>query len=168
MTKKIGDGAAAAALSATDKLEISQGGATQLYATPLQLANYVRGLGGQLAVFRSIGVNMNSTADQALTKVGVFTKWRVAAIFVTNASISLTTAAGGFYTGASKGGTILVANTQVYTTLSAASKILNCTLAASANTDVFDASTAVYLSLTTPQAVAATADAYVIAQILEP
>ena len=40
MTKKIGDGAAGAATGATDKFEVSQGGATQLYATAAQIKTF--------------------------------------------------------------------------------------------------------------------------------
>jgi len=78
---------------------------------------------------------------------------------VMNASISLTTAAGGFYTAAAKGGTALVAAGQAYSALTAANLAMECTLNAAA--DWWAAGTPVYLSLATAQGAAATADVYV-------
>jgi len=110
-----------------------------------------------------IGANMNVTTDQKITIKGNPAKYIVRGIVVTNASISLTTAAGGVYNAASKGGTALVANTQVYSALTAATKFVDLTMAA-----VADIQTAanVYLSLTTAQGAAATADVYVYGDII--
>ncbi len=107
------------------------------------------------------GANMNSTADQAIT--GLPTKWIPRRITAQNASISLTTAAGGFYTGAGKTGTVIVPAAQVYTALTAASKWKDLTIDSTSGgptTDVLSATT-IYFALTTPQGAAATADIYI-------
>lgn len=88
------------------------------------------------------------------------TKFMLTRIAVTNASISLTTAAGGVYTGTSKGGTAVVAASQVYSACTAASKVALLTLDAAGTADTF-AQQNLYLNLTTPQGAAATADVYV-------
>jgi len=108
-----------------------------------------------------LGANMNSVADQAIPITA--TKYIVRRIVVTNASANLTLAVGGFYTAASKGGTAVVANTQVYTALSASTKTLDLTLAAL--TDVLSVAT-LYFALTVAQGGAATADIYVIGDAL--
>jgi hypothetical protein len=109
-------------------------------------------------LFSLKGANFNTTTDQIL--VASFTgKFRPTRFVVTNASLSLTTAAGGFYTAPAKGGTALVGAGQVYTALTAATIALECTLAAPA--DVWPAGTAVILSLSTPQGAPATADVYI-------
>jgi hypothetical protein len=110
-----------------------------------------------------IGANMNTTGDQAIAVP--YARYVVRRIVVGNASISLTTAVGGLYTAASKGGTIIVAATQGYTFLTAASKFLDLTLAAILGTDVRTEST-LYFSLTTAQGAAATADICVYGDIL--
>ncbi len=114
---------------------------------------------------RLIGTNFNSTADQAIPLlIPANARFRVIKITVENASVSLTTAAGGVYNAASKGGTALVASSQAYSALTGAGKALDLTLA---NTDVQAAGTALYLSLTTAQGAAATADVYVMADIFQ-
>lgn len=113
---------------------------------------------------RLIGANMNVTTDQAIPLFIPATKtFLVRKIAVKNASISLTTAVGGVYPAASKGGTPLVANTQVYSSLSAATKEVDLTMAVT--TTVQAAATPLYLSLTTAQGAAATADVYVYGDI---
>lgn len=114
-----------------------------------------------------IGADMNSTADQAFTfSVPATTRLSIRSIVATNGSISLTTAAGGVYPTTAKGGTAIVANTQVYTALTGgAGTKVNLTLSTGAGTTAYLA-TAIYLSLTTGQGSAATADIYLFADIL--
>lgn len=126
-------------------------------------------------VGKLIGANFNVTTDQAipiqisdsddvvLTDEGSFI---IKEIVVRNASISLTTAAGGIYTAASKGGSAVVAAAQVYSALTAASKFKSLTLAGTALTDVINQAN-LYFSLTTPQGAAATADIYVYGQLFQ-
>ncbi len=107
--------------------------------------------------------NFNITTDQPISINS--SSYIVRRIVASNASISLTTAVGGIYTAASKT-TPLVANTQVYSALTAPTKFLDLTLTALAGTDVITANT-LYLSLTTAQGAAATGDIYIIGDRLD-
>ena len=111
-----------------------------------------------------LGANMNSTADQAIPlfipSTAVF---RVNKITFTNASISLTTAAGGVYDAAAKGGNAIVAAGQAYAGLTTAVKAIDLTLALNLREA---AGTLLYFSLTTAQGAAATADCYVFGDFL--
>lgn len=120
------------------------------YRLPPKAPLITGGITREFQIGMLTGANFNSTSDQAIT---ITTGFRVTKIEVTNASVNMTTAAGGFYSTTLKGGTAIVAATQVYTALTSASVILNCTIAA-----VVSGLTTVYLSLTTGQGVAATAD----------
>jgi hypothetical protein len=109
-----------------------------------------------------IGANFNPAAntDQQVLLIGLAGRWRITKISVTNTSLAgMSTAAGGFYTATSKGGTAIVAAAQVYTGLTNAATVLDLTLAVP--TQSFISSTPLYLNLTTAQGVAATADIYV-------
>lgn len=99
--------------------------------------------------------NMNSTADQAIA-IGA-AKYIVRRAVVYGASLSLTLAVGGIYTGAGKTGNAIVAATQVYSGLTGATKFLDLTLASIAPTDYLTASS-LFLALTTAQGAAATAN----------
>lgn len=117
-----------------------------------------------LATFR--GANFNDTGDQPLVLPSTMTALQITGILVTNASISLTTATGGFYPQASKAGTAIVAASQVYSTLTASSVLLSCTLTGSVATTRYSISNLpdwkVYFALTTAQGTAATADIYLL------
>lgn len=117
-----------------------------------------------------LGVNFNTTADQAIPLPETIAKVNFTRFIVTNASLSLTTAVGGFYPQPSKGGTSLVANTQVYSALTAASKLMNPTLTSAGSGTLFDdtilTSFSVYFSLTTAQGAACTADIYLCGIVL--
>lgn len=118
-----------------------------------------------------LGANLNTTNDQPIAIPTTITKFQLTRIVVTNASLSLTTAAGGFYPQPAKGGTALVANTQVYSSLTAASALLNPTLTTYANTTALTASIltafSIYFALTTAQGAACTADIYLFGIILQ-
>lgn len=114
-------------------------------------------IGTQQALFKLIGANMNVTTDQLLVQQFSFSTWEVEKIIVTNASASLALAVGGFYTAASKGGTPIVAATQIFSALTNSTAILNPTLALTIRQTV----QTVYLSLTTGNGGAATADIYI-------
>lgn len=115
-----------------------------------------------------IAANFNSTADQQITIFSNPSKYIIRRIVVTNASTSLSTAAGGIYTAVSKGGTAVVASSQVYTTLTGSTLFLDLTLSVSgsANITVKSSIPNLYLSLTTAQGTAATADVYVYGDII--
>jgi len=116
------------------------------------------------------GANFNSTADQAITlSVPTATYW-ISNIEISSPSVSMTTAVGGFYSGASKSGVTLVANTQVYSALTTnaantTGNFLQATLTTAGNTTEFsgptqgsNAQTTIYFALTTAQGAAATAN----------
>lgn len=115
-----------------------------------------------------IGADYNSTSDQQIVMYDAPAKFILRRIVVTNASASLSTAAGGVYTAVSKGGTAVVAAAQVYSTLTTSALFLDLTLntAGSANITVKSSIPNLYLSLTTAQGGAATADVYVFGDIL--
>jgi hypothetical protein len=122
---------------------------------------------GQILLGQLISANMNSTADQQIVMFSSPAKFIIRRIVATNASISLTTAVGGIYPAVSKGGTAIVANTQVYSGLSASGKFVDLTIASgyTSGGDVLTVGS-IYLSLTTPQGAAATADIYVFGDIV--
>ena len=119
---------------------------------------------------RLLGANFNSTGDQQIALPGTVTKVCLTRLIVTNASISLTTAAGGFYPQPGKAGTAIVANSQVYSALTDATKLLNPTLTAYGTGTLFTSSIltafSLYFALTTPQGAPATADIYVCGIVL--
>jgi hypothetical protein len=111
---------------------------------------------------RLLAANFNSTSDQPIYITVPSSSYMLDTISVSNASISLTTAAGGIYSAASKGGVALVANTQAYSTLTApgndaSGSALNLTIATAGQNNQLDLNT-MYFSLTTSQGAAATAD----------
>lgn len=133
-----------------------------------RVANELPNRFGGILLGSLIAANFNSTADQIITIFDNPAKYIVRRIIVTNASTSLTTAAGGVYTAASKGGTAIVAAAQAYSTLTASTLFLDLTLSATGNasTTVKSSIPNLYLSLTTAQGAAATADVYVYGDIL--
>lgn len=113
-----------------------------------------------------IGANMNVTTDQPLVAhIPVGKAFYISRILMTNVTVSLTTAVGGVYSAAAKGGTVIVSAAQAYTALTGTStQALSLTLAAGGTGNVF--STAPTFALTTPQGAAATADIYLMGDIL--
>jgi hypothetical protein len=107
--------------------------------------------------------DFNTTADQPIAMTAA--KYVVRKILIVNASTSLSVAVGGLYTDASKGGTPIVAATQSYAGLTGSTKFLDLTLAAILATDVRTEGT-LYFSLTIAQGSAATADIYLIGDVL--
>ena len=122
---------------------------------------------GQILLGQLIGANMNSTSDQQIVIFSAPAKYIIRRIVATNASTSLTTAVGGIYPAVSKGGTAIVANTQVYSGLTASGKFVDLTIASgyTSGGDVLTVKS-IYLSLTTPQGAAATADIEVYGDII--
>ena len=113
-----------------------------------------------------LSADMNSIADQPLILPPSLTAFSITGIIATNSNVSLTTAAGGLYPQASKGGVAIVANSQVYSSLTAASKLLNCTVAGAALATYYTRANVpdwvIYLSLTSAQGSAAVADFYLL------
>lgn len=112
-----------------------------------------------------IGANMNVTTDQAFVfPFSASRKFSLDQIVVANPSLSLTTAVGGIYTAITKGGTPIIAATQVYSALTGATTKVILTNAAAAATLVL--TSPIYLSLTTAQGAAATADFYLFGKFI--
>lgn len=133
--------------------------------TQYQLVNSLTGSLPTNLIGRLLSANFNSTADQAIEMFNALEqRFRVTKITVENTSVNgMNTAVGGIYPAASKGGTALVANTQVYTGLTNANTALDLTLATP--NAIQPGNTTLYFSLTTPQGAAATADIYVFGDI---
>jgi hypothetical protein len=142
---------------------------------PVWVAPGVIGDGGAaLAAQRVLaslrGANFNTTSDQPIAIPQRVTAFALTGIIVTNASLSLTAAVGGFYPQAAKAGTPIVAAAQAYSTLTTANALLNATLAAfgsgtrfsSANLGTIGGLLNIWFALTTAQPVAATADIYLV------
>lgn len=125
---------------------------------------------GNTILGRLLSADMNSILDQPIQLSNLITAFQITGILICNASMSLTTAAGGFYPTTAKGGTAIVAAGQVYSSLTTAAKALNATLAAgitatryaSGNVDIINGYPTIYFSLTTAQGAAATADIYLL------
>lgn len=98
--------------------------------------------------------NMNTTNDQSFVKNGTFASYILISARLIAPSTSLTTAAGGIYNAASKGGDALVANSQTYALATTATTSQGLTLTPSGG--AIQTATPI-LSLTTPQGGAATA-----------
>lgn len=105
------------------------------------------------------GANLNTTADQAIT--GLPAKYVLMGIYATNCSGSATTAVGGIYTAASKGGSQVIYNGQSFAALTGSTVLLPMSFAAGAMEVAYTAET-LYFSLTTPQGSAMTCDIHVI------
>ena len=116
-------------------------------------------LGSLTQLFVLNGANMNTAADQAFTQMFQFGKYVVSFVVVANASLSLTAAAGGVYTAASKGGTAIIPASQVYAGLKTGADAINPQMAVAGQQLL--SQSGVYLSLTTPQGAAATADLFI-------
>lgn len=108
-------------------------------------------------LWRGTAIDMNSTADQAVTKVGSFTNYFIFFIRII-ANAAATSAVGGVYDGASKTGNIIVAASQVHTGLTGAAAGANITVAVTTGQKILSA--APIVSLSTPHGSAATADWY--------
>lgn len=121
------------------------------------------GMVARVLLGKLTGANMNSTADQAITINS--SNYIIRNIVVTNPSTSLTTSVGGIYAAASKT-TAVVANTQIFTALTAAAKTLDLTLNALGLSDR-RTETTLYFSLTIAQGATATADIYIFGDKLD-
>ena len=121
---------------------------------------------GQTVLAKLLSADFNTLSDQAITLPTGMSAITVTGILVCNATLSLTTAVGGFYPQASKGGTALVANSQVYSSLTTSAKLLSCTLAGAVATTYYTRSNVpdwnIYFSLTAAQGAAAYADIYLL------
>lgn len=135
----------------------------------------VCGVGMKCVIGVLRGANANVTTDQPITIrpltstdtgfVAKATKYLITDIYITNCSASPGTAAGGFYTGASKTGTIIGATTTTFTNCTSATTAHRLTGLTNQDTTIFNAAT-LFLSLTTTKGSAGTFDVYVIAELV--
>lgn len=124
----------------------------------------------------ALGASFSSTGDQPIVFSQTISALQITGIIVTNASVNLTNAAGGFYPQPLKAGSPLVLATQIYVALTSPSVLIMPTLTSTAQTTRYSATNlgligtqlAIYLSLTTPQSGSATADVYVLGVDLTP
>lgn len=121
--------------------------------------NFIDGVNTSLGTLKA--ANLNSTADQAIPiHVGATGgRYLVKDFLVDNCTSQATTAAGGLYTAASKGGTAIVAAVQTYAAADNAGGVQVATLAVT--NKVWTAAT-LFFSLTTPKGSAITCDLHVI------
>jgi hypothetical protein len=111
--------------------------------------------------FTATGVNLNSIADTVIpiTLPSGFTRFKVSALHISNASISLTTAQIALYSAASAGGFNIVAPTVTGITSTATDTNLNSFAATIIDTGTITFNDAnIYFRVTTAQGAAATAD----------
>jgi hypothetical protein len=150
-------------ISTQGVLRASFSSAGPVFSVPVAPASGGVGVtGGAVCIGFAGPLDMNVTTDQAMTITlpSGFTRYRIFQINVYEPSISLTTAAGGIYTTASKAGTQLVASSQTYSALTATGPDAagsNLILTATNINNIFLSDTTLFFSLTTPQGSAATA-----------
>lgn len=110
--------------------------------------------------------NFFDTNDQPILLPERMVAFQLTSIIVTGASTPLSTAVGGFYTAAFKGGDAIVDASQAYSALTDDDVLMSPTLTAFAQTARFSRANlpdwAIYLSLTTGQVIPATADVFLI------
>jgi len=143
--------------------------------TPGHLAQWVTDgvvADGGVAPFNVIAslrqANFNITSDQPIVIPVSILAFRLTAVIVTNASISLSAAIGGFYPQSAKGGTPIVSTSQAYSALTTSTGLLTVSLSSFGNNTRFSSvnlgtvagQLAVWFALTTPQGAPATADIY--------
>ncbi len=122
----------------------------------------VGGSGGLNLIGSLPAADMNSTDDQEFTLLpSASGQFRARLITATNATGTLDMATGGIYTAASKGGTAIVASSQDYSALTDPTISLDLAIVATPQNTFWPDGTTLFLSLTTPQGVAAIADFYI-------
>jgi hypothetical protein len=111
--------------------------------------------GSYTTLFRLSAANLNSALDQALIKTWDFSVYVIKEVLITNASAAVLNAKGGIYTAPSKGGVAVVAADTSFASLSTPTDTLNPVLN---NGSTSQLTGPLYLSLTTAEGSAVTAD----------
>jgi len=114
--------------------------------------------------------NFNTTSDQPIPIPISIAAFQLTGIIITNTTLSLTTAVGGFYPASAKGGTPIVSAAQAYSALTLSTSLLQATIATFGSTTRFSAANLgliggipnIWFSLTTAQGAPATADIYLL------
>jgi hypothetical protein len=102
------------------------------------------------------GVNVNATGDQAVLPILNSSNYSVSNVVLTNASISLSSAAAGLFTAPTAGGTGVVANAAL-SALTGSTVVSQRTVASTATQSAQN----LYLNVGTAQGATATMDVYV-------
>ncbi len=104
--------------------------------------------------------NMNSTADQAIDILpgARGQTYIIESVTVVNGSIALTTASGAIYTATAKGGSSVISTGAVFNSINPGTQDYQRLATTTATTNIKQTLATLYLSLTTPQGAAATAD----------
>ena len=117
-----------------------------------------------------IGANVNQTNTDIAIPLFLLPgcNYIISKVFLNGASISLTTATFGVFSGAGATGVTIVTAGAVLSSLTSSTSNQQATLAATATTTVLNQTTApvLYLRIGTAQGAAATVDIYVVADIL--
>lgn len=133
--------------------------AKRLGATAEGSTDSIEGLkGGRQLIGYLLGADFDSTEDQQFS--GLPARYIIRRVVVANPSISLSNAVGGIYAAPAKAGTVIVAATQTYATLTGVSKFKDLPLEAVCGTDWF-VEASIYFALSTPQGAPATADVFI-------
>lgn len=143
-------------LTGNEQINIDDGASVELRTTTRDVAN-LASLGAITTLF-TLDADMNTLADQAFVQAFQFTQYIITQLIVTLARTSLSMAVGGIYTGPAKSGVHVVDNTQVYSALVAPNDVLILEPTV-AGTKLMTA-LQLFLSLTTPQGIAARAGIY--------
>ena len=119
--------------------------------------------GGATLIGRLLAADCNVTANpgQPIPMFNGAQPFRLTGITAKNASVSLTTVAGGVYTAVNKGGTAVVLAAQVYTALTGNTLALDLTIDTVPAATEFPAATGLWFQPTTGQGAAAVVDLFV-------
>lgn len=144
----------------TRTLTIPDASTTIVGTDASQVLSNKTNINGLQVLWRITAADMNSTSDQAFTKMGTFTNWYPVQIVTSDSTGALATAAGGIYTATAKGGIAVVAAAQTYSGITGANQGNAVTVAAAGRSTL--SASALYLSLTTGEGAARTLTFYVI------
>lgn len=111
------------------------------------------------------GVNANALGDTAMQVINA-TNWTATTVVLSNASISLTTAAAGIFTAVAAGGTAVRTNAALNALT--ASTVTNAAAATAAAIALNTTAQTIYFNVATAQGAAATLDVYVYGYDLSP
>lgn len=111
------------------------------------------------------GVNANALGDTAMQVINA-TNWSATTVVLSNASISLTTAAAGIFTAVSAGGTAVRTNAAL--SALTASTVTSAAAATAAAIALNTTAQTIYFNVATAQGAAATLDVYVYGYDLSP
>lgn len=111
------------------------------------------------------GVNANALGDTAMQVINA-TNWTATTVVLSNASISLTTAAAGIFTAVAAGGTAVRTNAALNALT--ASTVTNAAAATAAAIALNTTAQTIYFNVATAQGATATLDVYVYGYDLSP